>query len=84
MCSTPDKKPALTHHSPKNNYNIKFLNISCTICMGDFADGDRLMTSKCKHSFHEECLKKWIEKKINMQGEKIHQSQEAYTYDILL
>ena len=52
--------------------------------MGDFADGDRLMTSKCKHSFHEECLKKWIEKKINMQGEKIHQSQEAYTYDILL
>jgi len=40
-------------------------NHECSICMGEYVEGDKLIQLKCSpmHHFHDECLKKWL--KIN-------------------
>ena len=43
----------------------RLFDTSCSICMGDFAEDEPLMNTICKHSFHEECLRQWITKKIS-------------------
>lgn len=35
----------------------------CTICLNSFNEGDRVGKIKCKHKFHVECLKTWIQRK---------------------
>ena len=37
----------------------------CTICLEEFKDGSSVViTTKCNHSFHENCFKKWVLKNI--------------------
>lgn len=36
---------------------------SCSICLVDFQQGDRIGDLPCKHSFHVACLKEWIQQK---------------------
>jgi hypothetical protein len=36
-------------------------NTNCTICLCDMVDGDEYFDIKCKHFFHKECIKKWLE-----------------------
>ena len=35
----------------------------CTICLTDFEIGDKKSTLPCLHSFHSNCIEKWIKKK---------------------
>ena len=35
----------------------------CTICIEKFQSKDKVLLLKCKHLFHEGCLRKWLEKK---------------------
>ena len=35
----------------------------CTICITDFEIGDKKSTLPCLHSFHSNCIEKWIKKK---------------------
>ena len=40
-------------------------NYNCTICMEDFIDNSSMViTTKCGHTFHEQCFKKLIDKNI--------------------
>ena len=40
-------------------------NYKCTICLEEFKDGlSSIITTKCKHSFHEKCFKNWVFKNI--------------------
>jgi hypothetical protein len=41
------------------------VNLNCIICFEDFKDGDNVTTLPCnkKHSFHEKCIKNWLEQK---------------------
>lgn len=32
----------------------------CTICMVEYETHDNIMTLKCKHHFHTECIQKWF------------------------
>ena len=36
----------------------------CAICMGDFAESERLKVLPCSelHAFHEECIQQWLSK----------------------
>lgn len=36
---------------------------TCTICFCEFREGDRIGDLSCKHEFHIECLKGWVQRK---------------------
>ena len=36
---------------------------NCSICFVSLADGDRVGALECQHSFHVDCLKRWIRRK---------------------
>ncbi|KAJ4715643.1 RING/U-box superfamily protein [Melia azedarach] len=33
----------------------------CAVCLSDFEDGDKVRNLKCKHTFHRDCLDKWLQ-----------------------
>eukprot|EP00035_Acanthoeca_spectabilis_P010399 m.184260 g.184260 ORF g.184260 m.184260 type:complete len:249 (-) comp15008_c0_seq3:249-995(-) len=35
-------------------------NVSCTICLIDFKDTDRVLKLECSHLYHRECLVPWL------------------------
>jgi hypothetical protein len=56
----------------KEEYNKYFIieyknllnkeNKNCPICFDDYIDTSLIIKTECLHCFHEECLKKWINK----------------------
>ncbi|XP_059278362.1 E3 ubiquitin ligase BIG BROTHER-related [Lycium ferocissimum] len=34
---------------------------SCVICRSDYEDGQKLTVLSCKHTYHSECLNKWLQ-----------------------
>ncbi|GAX24565.1 hypothetical protein FisN_4Hh084 [Fistulifera solaris] len=38
-------------------------SITCSICLQDFQQGDRIGDLPCQHPFHVDCLKEWIQLK---------------------
>ena len=38
---------------------------SCSICILELEDGDRIADLDCGHYFHAECLSEWIKKKVS-------------------
>ncbi len=56
----------------KNNYRINKIPIikirsndnllldECSICLENYDKNDKIMNLKCRHSFHQECIKKWL------------------------
>uniref|UniRef100_A0A0K0ESH5 RING-type domain-containing protein n=1 Tax=Strongyloides stercoralis TaxID=6248 RepID=A0A0K0ESH5_STRER len=41
-----------------------FQNFQCTICTGDFTH-DTICACPCGHTFHEKCVKKWLQHQTN-------------------
>jgi len=35
-------------------------SVACSICLGDWEPRDSVKTTPCHHSFHEDCLQKWL------------------------
>lgn len=33
----------------------------CAVCLSDFEDGEMVRKLNCKHTFHRDCLDKWLE-----------------------
>ena len=33
----------------------------CAVCLSEFLEGESLRKLKCKHTFHKDCLDKWLE-----------------------
>tara|TARA_A100001015_G_scaffold224568_1_gene253240 strand:- start:3972 stop:4382 length:411 start_codon:yes stop_codon:yes gene_type:complete len=56
----------------KDNYNVNKIPIikirsndnllldSCSICLEKYKVNDKVMNLKCRHSFHKDCLNKWL------------------------
>lgn len=38
---------------------------SCTICLDDFDNNEKLLKLKCNHIYHEKCIKTWFKNKSN-------------------
>ena len=32
----------------------------CSVCRCEFEEGEMMLELKCKHGFHEECLRPWL------------------------
>ncbi|KAK1591864.1 hypothetical protein Q3G72_014837 [Acer saccharum] len=45
------------HHHESNNIN----NIECAVCLSDFEDSEQVRSLKCKHTFHKDCLDRWLQ-----------------------
>lgn len=47
-----------------NGYKKSYENEECVICMNDFSeeDGKEIAELSCKHIYHVECLKEWVDK----------------------
>jgi len=43
--------------------------------MGEFQAGEDLCKTPCHHRFHKQCLKSWVDKKIQQTFNKITESQ---------
>ena len=40
--------------------NVKTLLNQCSICLEDFNLGDQFIILKCRHGYHENCIRKWF------------------------
>lgn len=49
-----------THTCEYKNTNKE--HTSCPICLDDYVDNSIVSQTKCKHLFHEKCLKSWTDK----------------------
>lgn len=38
---------------------------TCSICLLNFDDGDRVADLKCSHHYHADCISEWIKKKVS-------------------
>uniref|UniRef100_A0A7N0T9J1 RING-type domain-containing protein n=1 Tax=Kalanchoe fedtschenkoi TaxID=63787 RepID=A0A7N0T9J1_KALFE len=37
---------------------------SCSVCLSKFEEGDQIRRLKCKHTFHKDCLDRWLEQEF--------------------
>ncbi|OAY35895.1 E3 ubiquitin-protein ligase RHA2B [Manihot esculenta] len=37
------------------------LVIECSVCLSEFLEGESVRNLKCKHTFHKDCLDKWLQ-----------------------
>jgi hypothetical protein len=48
----------------KKSVTNRFITVlnqnKCNICLDDYVLKDKYITLKCKHNFHEKCIKKWL------------------------
>ena len=44
---------------------LKYISISCSICLVDYKKKDITMMLPCKHKFHTNCINIWLHKKSN-------------------
>ena len=64
--NTPQTAPNTPANNDNNSsyvYNINEEEVSCTICMTEINDGDRIGALPCNHLFHSSCLKEWIKRR---------------------
>ncbi|XP_011005646.1 PREDICTED: probable E3 ubiquitin-protein ligase XERICO [Populus euphratica] len=36
----------------------------CAVCLSEFTEGERVRKLKCDHTFHQECLDKWLQQSM--------------------
>jgi E3 ubiquitin-protein ligase RHA2 len=68
---TKDTRPITTRQyikfieekNPTIRYTKKMKSHShgeCSVCLCEFEEGDKIRHLKCKHTFHKDCLDKWL------------------------
>lgn len=56
--------------------------IKCSICLDKITDKDITKETQCKHSFHLDCLKTWIQtNNNNLSCTECHLSRFCYNYN---
>ncbi|KAL6275859.1 hypothetical protein ACE6H2_019460 [Prunus campanulata] len=60
----PAEKKASSFRHTKNQAIATNTDSECSICLGEFKDGEKCRQLECEHAFHEECIDQWLRKKI--------------------
>jgi len=67
-----NKKPissSMLSQLPRHRFNVESVEGSaaamadeknCRVCMGDYEQGEMIMTLTCFHKFHAECIETWF------------------------
>jgi E3 ubiquitin-protein ligase RNF38/44 len=45
---------------PEEDARTELLSKSCSICLEDFARGEKYIRLRCQHVFHAECIVAWL------------------------
>ena len=61
----PPEKKASSFRYTKNQAIPTNTDLECSICLGEFKDGEKCRQLECEHAFHEECIDQWLLKKIH-------------------
>ncbi|KAF7840003.1 putative E3 ubiquitin-protein ligase XERICO [Senna tora] len=40
---------------------LKQEHVDCRVCLSELKEGQRVRNLKCKHTFHKDCLDKWLQ-----------------------
>ncbi|KAM7276584.1 hypothetical protein ACFE04_018450 [Oxalis oulophora] len=52
-----EKNPTIQY---KKGSSSALESMQCSVCLSDFEEGDKVRRLKCKHTFHKDCLDKWL------------------------
>lgn len=55
----------LVKYEAEKNKNLDEESKKCSICLGDFEDGEMIRFLACLHRFHQDCIDAWLAKNIN-------------------
>lgn len=61
--TTPTKDAEETAVGNVQQYADDDDEVTCSICMMEIEDGDRIGALECDHKFHVDCLKEWIKRR---------------------
>ncbi|KAK7281044.1 hypothetical protein RIF29_08692 [Crotalaria pallida] len=51
-----DKHPTICYTK-----RLKLDRLECSVCLSEFKEGEKVRKLKCKHTFHKDCLDKWLQ-----------------------
>jgi len=57
---TRQSKSKTSNKQGSNNKDDSSNVESCTICIADYKQGDKIKTLPCMHKFHKDCIDKWL------------------------
>ncbi|KAJ9177652.1 hypothetical protein P3X46_012847 [Hevea brasiliensis] len=52
-----EKNPAILYTEKLRQQSV----IECAVCLSEFLEGESVRKLKCKHTFHKDCLDKWLQ-----------------------
>ena len=55
----------VSHRANHNVDHQKLYDDSCSICMENFENKNKVLITSCNHAFHEKCLDDWIKSRID-------------------
>ena len=81
---TEERRRTLVQRNGMNmKNNAKVFDDQCSICMDNFSQGQSVLIPNCKHCFHVECLKDWINASIKKSLLALHkQTREGKVVDL--
>eukprot|EP00922_Rhytidocystis_sp_ex-Travisia-forbesii_P063838 GHVS01094944.1.p1 GENE.GHVS01094944.1~~GHVS01094944.1.p1 ORF type:complete len:712 (-),score=170.90 GHVS01094944.1:495-2630(-) len=60
MCQLPRLTVGRPHVWRKQRDALRLQSEGCSICLSDFSTGDELRLLRCRHSFHQTCIDRWL------------------------
>lgn len=66
---TSDTRPITTveylrfieEKNPTICYTKEQAHVECRVCLSEFEEGEKVRSLKCNHTFHRDCLDKWLQ-----------------------
>ncbi|MCL7029877.1 hypothetical protein MKW94_028641 [Papaver nudicaule] len=59
--STDKIKSSITPYAYKSQLDRKYGVDQCVICQTEYEDEEQVMTLPCDHTYHSECISKWLQ-----------------------
>lgn len=61
--STAQYLKLIEEKNPSINYSerLRQPSVECAVCLSEFLEGEIVRKLKCKHTFHKDCLDKWLQ-----------------------